>query len=202
MQKIQIVIGADECGYGSLAGPLVVCGVRAPENWTMSGLKDSKKFKDSKGLTAHQQRQIVSDELQKRIANKEISFHIAERSNSQIDSTGVAVALKDSFVEIFKALYSNDDRIITDGILNFKSYNLNFSIESIVKADDKFATVMAASIIAKAYRDSKMKSLHLLHPMYGWESNSGYGSKDHLDAINKFGPCLLHRFSYAPMKNM
>ena len=116
---MKYIIGCDEVGYGCLAGPLVVCGVRAPENWTMTGLKDSKKFKDSKGLTAHQQRQIVSDELQKRIDSKEITFHLAERSNQEIDSVGVAIALKDSFVEVFKSLYSNDDRIITDGILIF-----------------------------------------------------------------------------------
>ncbi len=73
---------------------------------------------------------------------------------------------------------------------------------SLIKADSQIPTVMAASILAKTYRDAKMKSLHYLHPNYGWNHNVGYGSRDHLEAIAKYGPTPLHRFSYAPMKNM
>lgn len=190
------IIGADEVGLGSAVYNLVVCGVRAPDNWTIAGLKDSKKFKKSKNLTAHQKRQMVCDDLQKSINNKEISYHVAERTNYQIDDVGVAVALKDCFVEIFKSLYIDNDRIITDGILNFTSYNLPFKIESIVKADNKFSTVMAASIIAKTYRDSKMIELDKTYPVYNWKSNMGYLSSEHISAIKKHGLSDLHRKSY------
>jgi ribonuclease HII len=199
---MQFIIGCDEVGYGCLAGPVVVCGVRAPEDWFMAGLKDSKKFKTNKSMTAHEQRTELALELKKLTEKGDISFHLAERSNTQIDNVGVAVALKDSYVETFHSLYQTNDKIIVDGTLKFTSYNLKFNVESVIKADDKYNTVKAASIIAKSYRDSMMFLLHNQYPVYDWWNNSGYGSPMHLEGIDKHGPCKLHRFSYAPMKNM
>jgi len=199
---MSFIIGADECGYGALSGPLVVCGVRALENWFMPGLKDSKKFKTNKSKTAHQQRTDLADKLKNLAKEGLITFSLVERSNTQIDNLGVATALKDAYIEVFNNLYNEDDRVIADGTLNFNSYNLSFKVESIIKADDKFNTVKAASIIAKSYRDDMMFNLHKDFPIYDWINNSGYGSAKHLEAINKSGPCKLHRFSYDPMKSM
>lgn len=191
-----ITIGCDEVGYGCLAGPLVVVGVRAPKDWTFPGLRDSKKL-------SGKQRQALTDELEKLIVDETIGWHLAERSNIFIDKHGVAVALKDAYVEVFHNLYQPDALIISDGILKFDGLGVDaYDKVSIVKADDKIPHVMAASILAKTYRDGKMKILHDLHPMYGWNHNVGYGSKDHLEAIATHGPCPLHRYSYAPMKNM
>lgn len=190
------IIGADEVGYGSLAGPLVVVGVRAPKNWSLEGLNDSKKLSAKK-------RETMRAKLNELIEKKEISWHLAERSNVQIDKAGVAVALKDAYVEIFHKLYQEDCLIITDGILKFDNLGVDdYDKVSLIKADTTVPAVMAASILAKTYRDEKMKLLHPLHPQYGWDSNVGYAAKDHLEAIEKHGPCPLHRFSYAPMKNM
>lgn len=190
------IIGADEVGYGCLAGPLVVCGVRAPRNWSLAGLNDSKKLSEKRRL-------VMGDKLSDLISKNEITFWLAERSNVQIDKTGVAFALKDAYVEVFHKLYQEDSLIISDGILKFDNLGVDtYDKVSIIKADTKIPAVMAASIIAKNYRDGKMKIFHPLHPQYGWNSNVGYGSKDHLEAIAKHGPCALHRFSYAPMKNM
>lgn len=189
-------IGCDEVGYGCLAGPLVVVGVRAPKDWAMAGLNDSKKLSAKK-------RETLRGQLGKLIENKAITWHLAERSNVVIDKVGVAVALKDAYVECFKALYEADSLIISDGILKFDNLGVDdYDKVSVIKADTKYPAVMAASILAKTYRDEKMKILHELHPMYGWDHNVGYGAKDHLDALEKHGPCPLHRFSYAPMKNM
>lgn len=190
------IIGADEVGYGALSGPLVVCGVRAPKNWFIDGLGDSKKLSAKK-------REIMRDKLNILIEKKEIEWHLAERSNNHIDKHGVAVSLKDAYVEVFTNLYGSDCLIISDGILKFDNPLVaNYDMVSLIKADSKIPTVMAASILAKTYRDAKMKGFHLLHPNYGWDSNVGYGSRDHLEAISKYGPSPLHRFSYAPMKNM
>jgi ribonuclease HII len=190
------IVGADEVGYGALAGPLVVCGVRAPKDWSLDGLNDSKKLSEKKRL-------VMGEKLSELISNNEISFHLAERSSIKIDSVGVAVALKDSYVEIFHKLYQEDSLIITDGILKFDNLGVDaYDKLSLVKADSKIQAVMAASIIAKNYRDGKMKMLHHLHPQFDWASNVGYGSKIHLEAIQEHGPSPLHRFSYAPMKNM
>lgn len=192
-----LVVGCDEVGYGCLAGPLVVCGVLAEKNWRIDGLADSKKLSEKKRL-------LMRDKLHKLIDKEEIWFHIAERSNTLIDKVGVAVALKGAYIECMRELDEYKEYlIITDGILKFDNLGVDdYNIVSMVKADAQVPSVMAASILAKTYRDEKMKKLHALHPQYAWKSNVGYGSKDHLEAIAKYGPCELHRFSYAPMKNM
>lgn len=190
------IIGVDEVGYGALASSLVVVGVKAPKDWSLEGLNDSKKLSPAR-------RSAMSVKLEKLIADGAIGWALAERSNTFIDKHGVAVALKDAYVEVFQQLYQDDSLIISDGTLKFDGLGVDaYDKVSVVKADAKFPTVMAASILAKVYRDSKMKLLHKTYPMYGWDQNSGYGVKNHLDAIAKYGPCPLHRFSYAPIKNM
>ena len=189
-------IGCDEVGYGALSGPLVVVGVKAPQDWSLASLNDSKKLSAKK-------REAMRGKLSDLIENETISWHLAERSSFEIDKIGVALALKNAYVECFRALYSPDSLIISDGILKFDNLGVDgYDKVSVIKADTKYPTVMAASILAKTYRDEKMHVFHDLHPMYGWDSNVGYGSKDHLEAIAKHGPCPLHRYSYAPMKNM
>lgn len=193
------IIGVDEVGWGALSGPVVVVGVRAPKDWAIDGLADSKKLKASSEKKLYEMRDKLSDLIE----SKKITWHLAQRSNVQIDKMTPALALKSAYVEVFNALYSDDNHIISDGILNFNGLGVeHMSMESMVKADTKIPTVMAASILAKTYRDQVMKDFHLLHPMYGWDSNAGYSSRDHLEAIAKYGPCALHRYSYAPMKNM
>lgn len=190
------ILGCDEVGYGCLAGPLVVVGVRAPKDWALEGLNDSKKLSAKK-------RDAMLLPLMKLVESKSISYHLAERSNAEIDKVGVAVALKSAYVECFHALYNKDSLIIIDGILKFDNLGVDaYDKVSVIKADAKYPAVMAASIIAKVYRDDLMHKLHHTYPDYGWDSNVGYGAKDHLAAIEKHGPCPLHRFSYAPMKNM
>jgi ribonuclease HII len=190
------IIGADEVGYGSLAGPLVVCGVKAPKDWSMPGLNDSKKLSAKK-------REALLLPLMKLVQKKEILYHLVERSNEYIDKVGVAIALKESYVEIFKQFYCPDSLIISDGTLKFDNMGVDgYDMVSLIKADGLVPAVMAASIIAKTWRDDKMHALHYKYPNYGWDHNVGYGAKDHMDAIAKYGPCELHRFSYAPMKHM
>lgn len=190
------IVGADEVGYGCLAGPLVVCGVRAPKDWSLAGLNDSKKLSPKR-------REVMRAKLCELILKKEISWHLAERTNVQIDNVGVAIALKESYVEVFHELYSPDCLIISDGILKFDNMGVDgYDRVSLIKADTQIPTVMAASILAKTYRDEKMKIMHSLHPQYDWLSNVGYGSKAHLKAIDEHGPCPLHRYSYAPMRLM
>lgn len=186
-----VIVGCDEVGYGSVAGPLVVCGVRAAAGWSLEGLNDSKKLSAKK-------RQIMRDKLQEQAYNGIIMFHIAERSNVVIDTIGLGKALKEAYIECFDKLdYYFDDncQIIVDGILKFENLDYH-QVKSIVKADTTIPTVMAASILAKTYRDEKMKILHNLHPHYNWKKNVGYGVKEHLNAIKEHGLSPLHRHSY------
>ena len=127
----------------------------------------------------------------------------AERTAVQIDQWGVAKALQDAYIEVFRALHAPDCQIIVDGDLHFDGLGLDdLNIQAIIKADSKFPTVMAASILAKTYRDGKMIQLAQQYPVYDWEHNMGYGSPKHLSAITQHGISPLHRLSYAPMKNM
>jgi ribonuclease HII len=190
------IVGCDEVGYGCLAGPLVVCGVKAPKQWSLLGLNDSKKLSAKK-----RERMLLP--LMKLVKEGAISYHMATRTNAEIDKVGVAIALKEAYIECFKALYQQDCLIISDGILKFDNMGVDdYDRVSLIKADGKIPAVMAASIIAKTSRDYDMHQLHYTYPMYGWDHNVGYGSKDHLEAIKNHGPCKLHRMSYAPMKNM
>jgi ribonuclease HII len=194
--KYQSVIGADEVGYGAVAGPLVIVGVKAPRDWNFEGLNDSKKMTPGS-------REAMRPKLAKLIDEKIITWHLAERSNVQIDKVGVATALRECYIEVFAALHDKQSLIIVDGNLKFdKAVEDAYDRVSLVKADGKIPAVAAASILAKTYRDGKMKILHPLHPMYSWDSNMGYPNPEHLQAISKHGPCPLHRFSYAPMRNM
>jgi len=192
---MQYIIGIDEVGYGSWAGPILIGAVRAPINWTMSDLKDSKKL-------TFKQREIVNSQLHKLVEQKIITFDIAMASNKEIDTLGLGACHKKCFVQVINNLYSNDEEIILDGNINPQyliKYGLNphIKIRSEIKADNKFPTVMAASIIAKQFRDKlMMNELHNLYPEYNWNENVGYIVKDHKEAVKKYGLSEFHRKSY------
>lgn len=189
-QPKPFIIGCDEVGYGCLAGPLVVVGVRAPKDWAIEGLNDSKKLTPNK-------RGVMATKLEKLIAEGDLAWALVEKSNTEINQVGVGVALKQAYVEVFHQLYQPETLIISDGNLKFDKMGVDaYDQVSIVKADTKIAHVMAASILAKVYRDNKMWRLHHTYPIYGWDHNVGYGAKFHLEAIKEHGFSPLHRRSY------
>jgi ribonuclease HII len=196
MTNKPFIIGCDEVGYGAWSGPLVVVGVRAPKDWALEGLNDSKKLSPKK-------RETMSAKLEKLIADGSIAWAMAERSNIIIDQMGLGVALKDAYVEIFKRMYNDESLIISDGNLKFDDPEVKaYDKTSVIKADTLYTQVMAASILAKVYRDNKMKLLHHQYPMYGFDHNVGYHSSDHMEGLLKHGPCPLHRHSYKPIKKI
>lgn len=192
----QNIIGCDETGWGAIFGPLVVCGVRADPNWKIDGLKDSK-------LLSPKRRQQLQENLEMEQFGGNIKFHIAQRSNDQIDEFGCYVMLKDAYIEVFKALYAPQARMIADGNLKFDGLGVDdFHIESIVKADQHIPIVSAASIIGKVYRDTLIANLHDQYPHYDLKNSHGYPSPLHLEALKKYGYTELHRKSYNPIKTM
>jgi ribonuclease HII len=179
------IIGADEVGYGAWAGPLVVCGVRAKDTWLIPGLNDSKKLSRKK-------RENMSALL---LANTEIQYEIVSKSNTEIDNFGLGVCLKQAYQEVADKLLTLADRMVIDGTVKLPKRDPRVSC--LIKADQKVSTVMAASIIAKVYRDNLMYKLAAQYPMYDWENNVGYGgAQNHRDGIKKHGFCELHRHSY------
>lgn len=183
------ILGADECGYGSIAGPLMIAGLRAPNDWAIPGLNDSKK------LTDHQRRKL-NERLLKLADRGEIQIAYAERSNIEIDNAGVYVALKDCYREIATKLYKDDTDIIIDGNVDFSVALAGFDYKTLVKADTFIPQVMAASIIGKVYRDDIMIKLAPEFPDYKWDGNKGYYDANQVAAIKKYGRTPYHRKSY------
>lgn len=192
----QYIIGADEVGRGSWAGSLVVCAIKAPPNWKIDGLKDSKKLTPKR-------RENICEKINQYIISKEITFALAERSNAHIDQVGLGMALKECFVECFKQLYDDQSSIIVDGNMKFEGLGIDdYDIESVVKADNIVPAVMAGANWAKVYRDQKMRMLHKQYPMYDWFNNKGYHSASHVAGLEQHGISPLHRKSFAPIKNI
>jgi len=189
MTEKTYIIGCDEVGLGSLAGNLVVGAIKAPENWSIPGLNDSKKLTDK-------QRRVMNEKIRKCIENNEIQLSIVDASPMLIDSQGVYSVLKNLYHEAAKSLYRPNDTIIIDGNVNFDEVLVGMNYKTVVKADSKYPTVMAASIIAKVYRDDLMIKLSEQFPDYDWASNKGYGSPKHIDTIRKLGYSEFHRLSY------
>jgi ribonuclease HII len=166
-----IVCGLDECGRGPLAGPIVAAGVIFT--------RPIKNLKDSKKLSPQKRQYLYGQILKHAVVEIEII------SVRQINSRGIGWANKEVFKRLIKKLQA--DKYIVDGNLKIKKAT------SLIKADDKIPEVMAASIIAKVTRDQLMKQLHDEHPHYGWSSNMGYGTRQHVKALHEYGPCSHHR---------
>ena len=188
------IFGIDEVGRGSWAGPLVFAGVSLGKDF-----RYKKDLKDSKLLTQFKRRDL-STEI---IATSE--YYISEISSTEIDEVGLTAASELACAVIINNLnnINVDTEIILDGNVNYlKDYVNILNIKTVIKADTSYPDVMAASIVAKYYRDKLMEDLDKTYPGYGWDNNVGYGTKQHLEAILKLGLTPIHRLTFRPMKGM
>jgi len=186
------IIGLDEVGTGAVAGPAFVCGVKAPIDWNLLGINDSKKLTEKK-------RDLFKQQLFNLSNNKEIFFSLAEITVDQIDQQGLASAVKNAYQQVFSNLCSPDCLIICDGKIKFDNTCLQtYHPYNLIKADTLIPHVSAASIIAKTHRDALMRDLAKQYPNYDFETNVGYygAANIHLNAIKKFGLSPIHRRSY------
>lgn len=185
------IIGIDEVGMGALAGPLTVAAVKAPKEWAMEGLTDSKKIAKSK----HKKFAYAISDLKEQGV---LDFAIVNASHQTIDRLGISEAQRNLFVEALSKLDLTDSIIIIDG----QVHDPRIKAISLPKADSLVQAVSAASIIAKYHRDTWMKGYHDAYPEYGWDTNAGYSSPKHLAALKSLGHSPLHRGSYEPIKSM
>lgn len=178
------ICGLDECGRGAFAGPLVAAGVIINDLESLLALLPAP-LRDSKKLTEIQRNKVVAI-----LPKLPIAYKVEEISVIEINEHGMGWANR----EIFERLISQIKATvyIIDGNLKFS----NQAVHTLIKGDDKCYQVMLASIIAKVYRDNLLKRLHLDYPDYGWDKNSGYGTKNHLNAIKKIGSTPHHRHQY------
>jgi ribonuclease HII len=181
------ILGADECGFGSWAGPCLVCAVVVPQDWRPpQGLNDSKKLRPNK-------REDLFETLRGKVP---YSFEMAH--SDEIDRDGIMVALHRCFQTCIDKLLVKfpDALVVLDGEVKLpgKEY-LHFP-----KADGIVPAVMAASVIGKVIHDRYMVELGEKYPGYKFGVNAGYGTKDHQEALERKGPCPVHRMSYLPLK--
>lgn len=183
LKKGSVEAGCDEAGRGCLAGPVFAAAVILPEDFNSEILNDSKKLTEKQRY-----------ELRPIIENAAIGWAVAMVDNHEIDEVNILNASIFSMHRALDKLLSRPDHIIVDGN-RFKSYQ-NIPYTTVIKGDEKYLSIAAASVLAKTYRDDYMLILHEKHPGYGWNRNKGYPTLFHRKALLKYGTTFFHRISF------
>lgn len=178
-----LVLGLDEAGRGPLAGPLSAAGVIFPPGYENPDIYDSKALSEKK-------RELLYDQ----IMEDALWFEIVEVSEAEIDRLNIYRADQQAFASI--AAHSAADVILTDAMPLPAEKR---KVIDLVKGDQKSISIAAASILAKVTRDRIMKEYDAIYPQYGFASNKGYPTRQHLDAIEQYGITPIHRRSFAPV---
>lgn len=182
-QEELLEAGCDEAGRGCLAGPVFAAAVILPRDFSHPFLNDSKQ------LTEEQRY-----ELRPLIQQRAVAYAVASLTNRHIDKINILQASFRSMHLAVKQLNPLPQLLLIDGN-RFKPYR-GIRHQCVIQGDAIYASIAAASILAKTYRDDHMKEIHKQFPQYNWSKNKGYATKDHQEALNRFGPCRYHRRSF------
>ena len=183
--KNSLILGIDEAGRGPLAGPVVVAGVILNPDYNNAEIKDSKKLSESK-----------RNELFQTIQKNAVKIIVEISWEKEIDELNILGATIACFKRIIGKAKNIPNTILIDGN---KVPIHGKNIEYIKKGDSKSLSIASASIIAKVTRDNIMKQLDYIFPNYGFKNNKGYGTKKHIEAIQKYGSLPIHRKSFKPV---
>lgn len=186
-RKPVTICGLDEVGRGPLAGPLVAAAVVFPPGFSFAAAYPDMPFRDSKRMTRLQRERVF-----KLIHDTALVAEIRSITVDDINAHGIGWANRAIFERLIQAVEA--DLYIVDG--NLKLNNLGDRagrVRSLVRADETQEVVVAASILAKLKRDWMMEALHKSYPVYHWDRNKGYGTRQHIEALRQHGPCRLHR---------
>lgn len=181
--KRKIEAGCDEAGRGCLAGPVFAAAVILPKGFRLKALDDSKKLNES-----------TRNELRVVIEKEALAWSVQSLRASQIDKINILNASFSAMHKAIKKLDQRPDLLLIDG--NRFNPLKGYDFECIIKGDGIYQSIAAASILAKTHRDEYMKKLSNKYPQFGWESNKGYPTKYHREAIINNGPCKYHRKSF------
>jgi ribonuclease HII len=181
----QYIAGVDEAGRGPLAGPVVAAAVVLPADISLPGVTDSKL------LTEEQREKFFLE-----IIGKSLAIGVASETHKVIDSINILEASKGAMVRAVRQISLNVTHVLVDG-----NQRIPLAIEQtvIVKGDQRSLSISAASIVAKVVRDRIMKAMHERWPQFNFATNKGYGTQEHLRALERFGPCPIHRQSFRPV---
>ena len=177
------IMGLDEVGRGCLAGPVVAAGVILNKEVRIDGLRDSKQI-------PKEERERLADEVKE----KALAWRIVEMSPKEIDEHNILRASLMAMQQCAETSEVTPDFLLVDGN---KYTNSLIPFRCIVKGDDKSASIAAASIIAKVYRDDLMHKLHQTYPFFGWDTNVGYPTKKHFEGLARVGYTKYHRMSFS-----
>ncbi|MDN4523439.1 ribonuclease HII [Fictibacillus fluitans] len=183
-QGKSFIAGVDEVGRGPLAGPVVAAAVILAPGTYIPGVNDSK-------MLGEQRR----EELYEKIMTQAVAVGIGLVASSEIDQINIYQASKKAMVKAVKALRKEPDHLLIDAM----EIPLPVTQSKIIKGDAKSVSIAAASIVAKVTRDRYMKELHGKYPHYFFHKNMGYGTKEHLQALEEHGPVDEHRRSFSPV---
>lgn len=188
------VAGVDEAGRGPLAGPVVAAAVILPAGWIHSGIpSDFHDLNDSKQLTPQQR----EDFFTRLTTASGIEFAVASVESAEIDAINILQATHRAMNEALRQLVPAPVHALVDG-LRVKSLILPQT--PLVKGDSRSYSIAAASVLAKVTRDRWMMEADSRWPAYGFARHKGYPTRDHIDALRRFGPCPIHRRSFAPLR--
>ncbi len=187
LKRQKIIAGVDEVGRGCLAGPVVSAAVIFKKKINLKNIKDSKKL-------SFKQRFEISKEIK-----KNCFFSIGIASVKEIEKLNILQASLLSMKRAVNNLSKRPDLVLIDG--TFKP-DISFSCKTVIGGDEKIKCISAASILAKVYRDNLMIKMSKKFKYYFWNKNFGYGTKEHLEGLKKYGFSTLHRKNFKPIHQM
>lgn len=181
------IAGVDEAGRGPLAGPVFAAAVILKPDAKFTHVDDSKKLSEKQRLLALEE-----------IKAQSISISIGISSVEEIDLINIYRASREAMISAIKHLKVKPDYLLIDAM----PIEIDIPSESIIKGDQKSISIACASIVAKTARDAYMLEMDKLFPQYGFKNHKGYGTKEHLLALETYGITPIHRKSYEPVKSM
>ena len=181
-QGIVLLAGVDEVGRGPLAGPVVAAAVILSEASHFPGLTDSK-------LLTPARREFFDQELRQQA----LAFALQEIGVAEIEELGIGKASLKAMALAVQKLPLDPEFVLIDGPWRLP---IATAQQPVVKGDQRCLSIAAASVLAKVYRDQLMQSYHQLYPQYNFASHKGYGTREHLESIRRWGPCPLHRRTF------
>ena len=184
-EGFKAVCGVDEAGRGPLAGPVVVAACILPPFLRIPGVNDSKQLSEKK-----------REELYKVIIKNAVAYNVVFINEKIIDELNIYEATKKGMLEAIEGLKVKPDYVLIDAM---PLSELKTDNKSIIHGDALSASIAAASILAKVSRDHYMEKMDIKYPNYGFKHHKGYGTKMHMEALEKFGPCKIHRRSFEPV---
>ena len=177
-----VICGTDESGRGPLAGPVYAAAVILPKDYQIEGLNDSKKISEKKRV-----------KLFEVIKNEAVAYSVCSASVEEIDELNILNASQLAMRRCVAELIPKPDLVLVDGNV---ARGFDIDAVTVIKGDAKSPNIAAASILAKVTRDRVCLEMHEQYPEYNFKKHKGYPTKEHMDAVRKYGPCPLHRKTF------